>query len=44
MGKSTTTLRKHKDEHGLYKRVVLIFLYTENHSLYEWFKKAYGDE
>ena len=20
------------------------FLYTENHSLYEWFKKAYGDE
>ena len=20
------------------------FLYTENHSLSEWFKKAYGDE
>lgn len=20
------------------------FLYTENHSLYEWFKKAYGGE
>ena len=20
------------------------FLYIENHSLYEWFKKAYGDE
>ena len=20
------------------------FLYKENHSLYEWFKKAYGDE
>ena len=22
----------------------LLFLYKENHSLYEWFKKAYGDE
>ena len=22
----------------------LRFLYTENHSLSEWFKKAYGDE
>ena len=21
-----------------------LFLYRENHSLYEWFKKAYGDE
>ena len=21
-----------------------VFLYKENHSLYEWFKKAYGDE
>ena len=23
---------------------VTAFLYKENHSLYEWFKKAYGDE
>lgn len=22
----------------------LALLYKENHSLYEWFKKAYGDE
>ena len=21
-----------------------LFLYKENHSLYEWFKKAYGDK
>ena len=29
MEKRTTTLRKHKDEHGLYKRAVLIFLYGQ---------------
>lgn len=29
MEKSTTTLRKHKDEHGLYKRAVLIFSYGQ---------------
>ncbi len=27
MKKSTTTLRKNKYEHGLYKRAVFIFLY-----------------
>ena len=31
--KSTTTLRKHKDEHGLYKRAVLIFFIRSNASV-----------
>ena len=34
-------IKRHKERVGESRP---LFLYKENHSLYEWFKKAYGDE